>query len=420
MIRQINRLPLYLGLMSLVFLLIACDPIDPTAEPVNRVRQLNPEVRAGSPPNNPPVLPDNSWLNLIAGDVVRTDENGEAELDLANCNGSIYVFMDTNIQTNTCRRSEQASGLGLCGGQGTGYYNITCAAEFTVDTASAQIIVTGTSYAVTYLPENGMTLVIALEGSLEVLPVVDQATDVLGARISLKGSEFIYTTPGSISRELDGIPARTPQPIENIGPLINQFGLQRWMARVESRAQEDNLLPAGWPLREGEVVQQVEPAEEPTETPTEIMAADPPGPPPEGSVAMSFYNGPLAENRVIAAVLFSIDKEAALPTAFPNGDTQVVANLNSEWADIEDYLYDRERSIALLGEAGYLGEFTFAYVLIPLDDAELYPFSTSIRGYFAEIGIETELVFYSPLEVDFVLGEFQETESPIILLTREE
>ncbi len=336
--------------------------------------------------------------------------NGEAELDLANCTGSIYVFMDTNIQTNTCRKSEQSSGLGLCGGQGTGYYNVTCAAEFTVDTASAQIIVTGTSYAVTYLPENGLTLVIALDGTVEVLPVINSATDELDAPIPLKGSEFLYTTPGSVSRELEGIPARTPQPIENIGPLVNQFGLQRWMARVESRAQEDNLLPASWPLRDGEVVQQ----EEPTEVPTVI------GPPPSGSVSMSFINGPLEENLIVAAILFSIDKDIALLNAFPNNDTQVYANLNSGRVEVEDYVYDPERSIALLAEAGYLGEFTFTYLLIPLEDADLYPFSESLHEYLAKIGIETELVFYSPLEIDFVLGEFQESERPIILLTRNE
>jgi ABC-type transport system substrate-binding protein len=209
---------------------------------------------------------------------------------------------------------------------------------------------------------------------------------------------------------MDGIPARTPQPIENIGPMVNQFELQRWMARVEARAQEDNLLPESWPLREGEVVFQEEPTQE--------FPEDQPGLPPTGPVSLTFSNGALEEDTVRAAVIFSINKEAAIKNAFPNEETQLFVNLAEGKAEINDNSYNPERSIALLEEAGYLGEFTFVYVLVPLDDSNLFAFAQILRESLLAIEIETELVIYSTFDPEYVEG-FQETGRPMISILRD-
>ena len=420
MLGQSGKITILL-LLILALLLAACDPatsepppptdlLTPTPpEPDHRVRRLSPQVNAGPPPT-PPALINNDWLGLFSGDVITTDSDGEAELQLASCTGSIYVFTNSAIRASACPESELTSGLSTCSANGTGYFNIECTDEFIVDTAAAQVLVTGTTFAVTHLRENDLTLVIALEGSVQIRPVVEPETKELGASLALQGGEFLYTTPGENSREIDGISARSPRPIEEIGPLVNQFGLQKWMAQVEARAERDDLLPANWPLEDGEVVFQ--------EETTESSSDNPVGLPPSGSISMAFLYGAFEDERVKSALVFGLNKDFALRIAYPNENPQIFANLDGNLVQINSIEYSPERALEILAESGYADGITDLVIFIPNSENSLVPFAEAFVSNLADIGIGARIQFFTLLELDFIIEENQELDNPTIILRK--
>ena len=147
--RQTHRRLLILlvtgAIMAMIWLYAGagCDNT-PTTTPPDRVRRLATAVWAGSPGNNPPLLTNGNWKDLNTNDSVRTDQFGEAELDLDGCNGSVWVFDNSTLSVWTCTKQAEAAKEFWCTEEGTAGFNIDCTARFIVDTPSALVTIRST------------------------------------------------------------------------------------------------------------------------------------------------------------------------------------------------------------------------------------------------------------------------------------
>jgi hypothetical protein len=91
----------------------------------DKVRRRQTDVRAGSPPNDLPVLNHDDWNDLVAGDSVRTDRSGEAELQLIGCDGNVYVFDNSMLSVWSCTKEAERNKEYWCVEEGTAGFNIS-------------------------------------------------------------------------------------------------------------------------------------------------------------------------------------------------------------------------------------------------------------------------------------------------------
>jgi hypothetical protein len=329
----------------------SCNDGTPTP-PKDQVLRLTPVVWAGSPATNPPLLDHYNWTSLSAGDAIKTDEAGQAEIQLDGCSGSLYVFKDGVIQVSTCLEEEQASGLATCVQVGTGYFNVECTSRFTVDTPSSRITVLGTAFSVTYVPERQLTLVIVFEGGVTVQPVIDFDTGKLAPEsIRVDSGEFLYTEPG--------LETPKPLPFEELPPLVQELGIHPWIDDIEQRAERDRLLPQTWPFRR--------------------------------AVVLLTEGGAFEDPTVQRAVLAAVDKEAVLAGAFPGQEVRFRSALGREEIDARQIPYDPEMARASLEEAGYARGVP-VFLLFSEGDESLTRMAEGMSKYLAEAGFEVELV----------------------------
>ena len=322
-----------------------------TVPPQDEVLRLTPVVWAGSPPTNPPLLDHNNWESLATGDVVRTDDAGQAQVQLVGCSGSLYVFKDGAIQVATCLKEEQASGLATCVQIGTAWFNVDCTSRFIVDTPGSRITIAGTAFSVTYMPERRLTLVIVFDGAVTVQPVVDFGTgDLAPDGIRVASGEFLTAVPGLERVE--------PLPFEALPPLVQELGIRDWIEDIERRAESEDFLPAVWPFR-------------------------------EASVTLLTAGGAFDEPTVQRAVLTAIDKEPLLARSFPDQEVAFLAALGGRRIDARQTPYDPELAQALLEEAGY-GGGTTAVLLFPARDESLGRMAEAIAQYVTQVGIATK------------------------------
>jgi hypothetical protein len=309
-------------------------------------------VWAGSPATNPPLLDHYNWTSLSAGDAIKTDEAGQAEIQLDGCSGSLYVFKDGVIQVSTCLEEEQASGLATCVQVGTGYFNVDCTSRFTVDTLSGRITVVGTAFSVTYVPERRLTLVIVFEGAVTVQPVVDFDTGELAPEsIQVDSGEFLYTEPG--------LETPKPLPFEELPPLVQELDIQHWIDDIEQRAEGDGLLPQTWPFGT--------------------------------AVVLRTEGGAFEDPTVQRAVLAAMDKDAVLAGAFPGQEVRFRSALGREEIDARQIPYDPEMAWASLEEAGYARGMP-VFLLFSEGDESLTRMAEGMAEYLAKTGFEVELV----------------------------
>lgn len=392
-IQPTNRiLVVLISLLAIVVLLVTGCDNDDGPEPQDRVMRLTPVVWAGSPAANPPLLNHNNWKNLSTGDAVTTDTDGEAELQLDGCDGSIYVFKNSSvIHASTCRKTAQ--GLGTCGQQGTGYYNVVCSGRFTVNTYTARVTIVGTAFSVTYLPERQLTLVIVFEKSVTVQPVLDVAAETYGPDVAVSAGYFLYTMPGPVSPEIEGVPARQARPLEELPLLVTALGIRPWMDDLRGRAQQDNVLPDNWPYEGGA------------------------GERGQSAVRFSYAGGPLEDPRVQEAVLAAINKDALAESAFPGQDVAFLAAVGDQELDARAIPHDPDRSRELLAEAGYPDGFGLR-LLFPQEDEQLAAVAEIAIAALDEVALGVKPVPVPAAEMDAFVDEFVAAGEPTLWLTR--
>lgn len=226
-------------------------------EPGSQVRRLIPAVFAGS--NQPlPELTNNTPLNLDPGGLVSTDLSGEAEVVIQGCL-KIFVFQDTSLERNTCRKEDGDSGLGVCSTAGlTGVLN-NCLSQVNVQTPSGTVQTSGTWFTVLYLPADQLSIVQVYEGEVNTQAVVNMRTGEQTGSSPLEAGSLWFSAPGRTPPNIAGISGRQPQPLEvweAMRPeLVERYPyLDIWMQAVKERAEaEDLYFPEFLPRQPGQV-----------------------------------------------------------------------------------------------------------------------------------------------------------------------
>lgn len=110
----------------------------------------------------------NQIKSLQAEGKVTTDAAGEAQIDIKGC-GYIWVFRDTQLEKATCRQSTyETSHAAYCLTGGTAGVQHDCLLKMTVQTPNISVETGGTGFTVTYFPEQEVSLVIAINGMVQV------------------------------------------------------------------------------------------------------------------------------------------------------------------------------------------------------------------------------------------------------------
>lgn len=391
--RQTHRRLLILlvtgAIMAMVWLYagVGCDgtPADEPLPPPDRVRRLATAVWAGSPGNSPPLLTNGNWKDLNTNESVRTDQFGEAELDLDGCSGNVWVFDNSTLSVWTCTKQAESNSEFWCTEEGTAAFNIDCAARFVVDTPSALVTIQGTAFTVTYLPENRLTLVTVLRGVVEVAPVLDMGTLELGDPVPVEEGFFLYTMPGEFSPQVGVVPAREPRPLIELPIIVNDLRIQGWIDDITRWGDGQKILPPSWPRPE--------------------------------QVILAFDGGQLTDPRVQEAFVTAIDKEAVMARAFPDQDVRFTARIGDDLVDAYTIPYDPETAYALLEEAGYdPGEMVT--VLFPEEDGEVSMAAKLIAGDLSRIGIKVDLTPVPEADLSAVMTKLASAGEPVVAVYR--
>jgi len=356
---------------------------DGTSTPPDKdeVRRRSAVAKAGSPANNPPTLTDTAWKDLNAGDAVWTDSNGEAELRLVGCDGSVWVFDNSTLSVWPCNKQAEADNESWCNEEGTAAFNIKCTARFEViGTPSAQVKIKATAFSVTFLPDSQLTLITALRGVVEVTPVIDLDAQEFAEPVSLEAGYFLYTMPGERSPEIARIEARTAQPLYKLPVLVYELGIRDWFDDITRWGDVEQLLDPTWPFL---------------------------------GVTLDFGGGQLDDPRVQEAFVTAINQDAVLGEAFPDQETGLTAVIGGEPRDAFTIPYDPEKALALLEEAGYeYGQLVT--IIFPGEDDQRATAAKLIAGELSRIDIDVQLNPFPAAELPTVMEEFARGGVPVL------
>jgi hypothetical protein len=193
-------------------------------------------------------LTDDEWHDLLKQTQVNTDPNGEARLKLSGCM-TVYLFQTSKMSYSPCSKSESAGINANCLHGGTAVYNSDCATrigevihEPVNQTPTADITSTGTWFSVTYIPDQQLTIVVVLKGSVQVRPVVNAENRSLGEPVVVsegQSNATILLRPGQ--EDFGQIASlRQPKPFSEMPELV-KTNLQPWLDRIAKHAKEDGI-----------------------------------------------------------------------------------------------------------------------------------------------------------------------------------
>jgi hypothetical protein len=300
-----------------------------------QVKRLSPSVWAGSPAVLPPRLEHDDWQELGADGAVKTDRDGQAELQLQACNAPLFVAGDSLVQVAACRGALQggegadAEAPAPCARQGTVYFHGTCQESLSVDTYSGRIRAGQAAFSASYVALRRLTLVIVLDGDVTVQPVLDFQSGQLGPAIPVTAGHFLYTMPGLASDQIQGVPTREPRPLEELPAIVESLFIQRSIVAISKRAAADGILPQAWPI-----------------------FADAGGKPTY--LVLLGDGGPLEAAEVQRALLAAIHHDVLDQ---PSGRLEFLAEVGWAIVDAEAIAYDLGSARAQLAAAGYAEGF---------------------------------------------------------------
>lgn len=213
-------------------------------EPYSLVELELKNVWASDGESEAALLTDTQDYTFGPGSYIFTDENGEGWIQLIGednrrC-GWVYVFQVTRLTHAPCSKSAFTSGSAACMGHGTTVFNNKCEGDIYIETPSATIQPQGTYFAVTYLPDKELSLVQMYEGQVQVWPVLDTETRVLGNPDTLPTGFFWFNAPDQRQQSANGLLGRELHSLETLAAVIEAFNLEPWQERVVRRAQADH------------------------------------------------------------------------------------------------------------------------------------------------------------------------------------
>jgi hypothetical protein len=240
----------------------------------------------------------------------------------------MYAFQKSSgdFRVEQCRKFMSDSGSFWCL---SGFWYVSCEGEYTLRTGSAQIEKRGTILWVMYLPEDNLTLVVVLEGEVEVRPVKDYPS-TLGLATTLTAEEFYFTMPDAEMHDIAGLAPRTVYSYAELEPLVDELGIEDWIGAAVEQAQQDGFSVSIDTLYEDAVEE-------------EARGDNLPG------YSIFSVGGVFEESEFQEAVLLAVDWSE---TTFA-GDV-IVAWIGNEKVDVlADLDYDPDAARAFLEEQGY-------------------------------------------------------------------
>ena len=278
-----------------------------------------------------------------------------------------------------------------------------CAAEFTVHTGSITVESPGTTYSVTYLPEDRqISLVVVLDGRVSVRPVTRFDPIELGRASTVSGGWFYFTMPDGRLSEVAGLEPRAEHPLSELAPVAFALGVEGWMLKVRDKAESDDVLPDNWPPELGGSAAEPPPVEPPVA---------------ENGFTVTTSGGALADPTVQKAMLTGINWPVAQETGSPDGG-QVTAFVEDEPVNaVEDLVYDPDQSLALLEETG-VGTDLPVTVLYPAEDELLAKVAGIVIEDLAKLGLDASMVAIPGADLDAKAAARTQAGEPVMVLQR--
>lgn len=359
--------------------------------PDSQVRRLSAAVFAGA--GQPlPELTGSSPVSLAAGGMVSTDQQGEAEIKIQGCL-TLYVYQKGRLTRSTCRRSDAASGLGVCSTDGmTGVVN-QCLSKIDIQTPSASAQSNSTWFTVIFLPEDQLTIVQVMEGKVSVRPVIDPASDEWPEAQVLGSQSLWFTAPGLNAPVINGLSGRQALKLEDwriLRPaLIERYpDLDVWMESARRTAQRENQAFPDYLL------------------------------PETGEVNARFIGQLWADERIQRAMIGGIDWRGITQSnwgAFditPNlqiRDTQVTVTRETE--------FDREAALQWMSEAEFWQRAPVVMIAASEEDKAAVQFAYALQTALLDLDVQTELRFVSPGQFEELQKFDSNIDSPFILVS---
>jgi hypothetical protein len=194
----------------------------------------------------------NELKSLQANGKVTTDSAGEAQIDITGC-GYIWVFRDTQLEKATCRQSAyETSHAAYCLTGGTSGVQHNCLLKMTVQTPNISVETGGTGFTVSYFPEQQLSLVIAIDGTLQVQSFANLEAGV--PPVTLQQAVWFDDPQGNYPLLQPYNNQPIPYPLWRDNPDFNVLKtgqLQDWLIRTQARFNEaDYFFPPevveGW------------------------------------------------------------------------------------------------------------------------------------------------------------------------------
>lgn len=182
--------------------------------------------------NSPRPLITNRIYKLKHGDRIRTNQSGEAAVDIGDCM-TIYVLGSSGFRLSACSSSRP----GLCSGAGTSVFNNRCQSHIRrIETDTAEIRLEGTWFRVAYWPEKKRTIIDVHEGPVLVRPTIVSKSRRLGEAVKI--DKGCWCAPAG-QCFVPGVPSGEPQPCTKL-TAENAAYLERSNNRTADLAIRDN------------------------------------------------------------------------------------------------------------------------------------------------------------------------------------
>ena len=359
--------------------------------PDSQVRRLSASVFAGA---SQPLaeLTGSSPVSLAAGGMVSTDQQGEAEVKIQGCL-TLYVYQKSSLTRSTCRRSDAASGLGVCSTDGmTGVIN-QCLNKIDIQTPSASAQSNSTWFTVIFLPEDQLTIVQVMEGEVAVRPVIDPASDEW-PEVQVLGSQSLwFTAPGLDAPVINGLNGRQALPLEDwrtLRPaLIERYpDLDVWMDAARQTADRENQV-----------------------FPEYLM-------PVSGELNTQFIGQLWADERIQRAMQIGVDWTQITRDAWPDFDVRPSVQLRDVFTfDAREVEFNREESLRLMSEAEFWRRAPVVIIAASEEDKAAVRFAYVLQTALLDLDVQAELRFVSPAQFEEMQKFDSNLDSPFILVS---
>ncbi len=328
------------------------------------------------------------WCQLKEGDILETDNTGQAELNFSDCwPGRLYLFQTSVAQAmvSVCTKADFCPG-GNCGNPPAvcvpngAVYADQCASEFNPVSGSIRIEKTSASYLITYQKEAGdVSMVVVMDGAVRLRPVARYDPVRLGELVEVRSGQFIFTMPDESLRGVGGLEPRVVHSVELLPQVVQELGLQDWVIQAAEKAQDGGYLPENWP--------------------TELLRR---------GLVVRAGGGRLADLETQIWLYRAINWDD-----LPVSDQGIRIALREETIDAGEIRFLPERAATVLKTQQLLVQIVF-----PANDGELEKTAAAIAAYLQRAGVETELTPVEPGQLAALVKALEEKGQPYLLLTR--